>query len=358
MNSAPRILIIKLSSLGDILHTLPAFSVLRATFPDAKIDWLTAKKTQFLTAAVQGIDAIHVLDADPLRRFPPQRAGWRNFRNLIRQLRACRYDYAIDFQGLLKTAIIGSMTGARVRLGFSGELVRERPAHWLYHRTLANPEKQVHVVKLNCMLAELAGARGPDSPIHFCIPPEDERSVALLLQREQLRDFVVINPGGGWATKRWSPEGYGRLAKRIQDEAGFPVAVTTGPGEEGLFQSIAESCGNPLPRHMPVSFLQLIPLLRQARLFIGGDTGPFHLACALGTAVVGIFGPTSIVRNGPWQCLGEAVTLDLPCGSCYGRVCTTGNACMDIPVDEVYARVIRRLGEKGGHSGWAPTKPS
>lgn len=291
MNSAPRILIIKLSSLGDILHTLPALSALRATFPEAKIDWLTAKKSRFLPAAVQGIDAIHVLDADPLRRFPPDRTAWRNFRDLIRELRACRFDYAIDFQGLLKTALIGLMTGSRVRLGFSGELVRERPAHWFYHRTLARPEQQVHVVVLNRMLAELAGAGRQDSPIHFSIPPEDERIVDSLLQKEQLGDFVVINPGGGWATKRWNPERYGRLAKRIQDETGFPVAVTTGPGEEVLFQSIAESCGNPLPRHLPVSFLQLIPLLRKARLFIGGDTGPFHLACALGTAVVGILAP-------------------------------------------------------------------
>ncbi len=353
MNASPKILIIRLSSLGDILHALPAFSNLRSTFPDAKIDWLVAKKCSFLPATVRGINTLRVLDTDSLLRFPLDRPAWNQFRSLIRELRACHFDCVLDFQGLLKTAFLASVSGSPVRIGFSKELVRERPADWFYNQKLKAPQKQVHVLVLNQMLAELAGARPGPSMVDFSVPAEDDAYVESLLLRNQLKEFVVINPGGGWPTKRWNPERYGRLAKRIQ-QLGLPVAVTTGPGEDGLFRAIAESCGGPSPRHFPVSFLQLIPLLKRARLFIGGDTGPFHLACALGTAVVGIFGPTSPVRNGPWRSGDEVIAHALPCSSCYGRSCSRNTECMDIPVDEVFAGVVRRLEIQEGTSIASP----
>jgi lipopolysaccharide heptosyltransferase I len=348
MNASPKILIIRLSSLGDILHALPAFSNLRATFPDSRIDWLVAQKCSFLPAAVRGIDTLHVLDTSSLLRLPVDRQAWNQFWNLIRKLRACHFDYVLDLQGLLKTAALGSVTGSSLRIGFSKELVRERPADWFYNRKLKGPQNQVHVLVLNQMLAKLAGARPGPYAVEFTVPAGDDRYIESLLTQNQLKEFVVLNPGGGWPTKRWNPENYGRLAKRIQQQLGLPAAVTTGPGEDGLFQAIAASSGAPFPRHLPVSFLQLIPLLKKARLFIGGDTGPFHLACALGTAVVGIFGPTSTVRNGPWRNGDEVIARALPCGSCYCRSCTRNNECMDISVDEVFAGVIKRLGIREG----------
>ncbi len=136
MNASPKILIIRLSSLGDILHALPAFSNLRATFPDSRIDWLVAQKCSFLPAAVRGIDTLHVLDTSSLLRLPLNRQAWNKFWSLIRKLRACHFDYVLDLQGLLKTAVLGSISGSRVRIGFSKELVRERPADWFYNRKL------------------------------------------------------------------------------------------------------------------------------------------------------------------------------------------------------------------------------
>ena len=254
MNASPKILIIRLSSLGDILHALPAFSNLRATFPDATIDWLVAKKCSFLPTAVRGIDGLHVLDTHSLLRFPLDRPAWNQFWGLIRELRACRFDCVLDFQGLLKTAFLGAISGSRVRIGFSKELVRERPANWFYNRKLKGPPNQVHVLVLNQMLAELAGARPGPSMVDFSVPAEDNEYVASLLIRNQLKEFVVINPGGGWATKRWNPERYGRLAKRIQ-QLGLPVAVTTGPGEDGLFQSDYRV----LRRSVAAAFSGLIP---------------------------------------------------------------------------------------------------
>lgn len=344
MNAPRRILIIRLSALGDILHTLPAFTDLRTSFPEAEIDWLVARKSEFLLSIVKGIDAVHSVDAAALLRFPPDRAAWRRARDLVRALRARRYDVAIDFQGLLKTAFLTAASGAVTRLGFSRELARERPAHWFYHRTLPKPDREVHVLELNRMLAGLAGSsRTPGRRPDLIVSDAVVRSVESLLKREQLDEFVVINPGGGWPTKMWHPERYGLLAARVQRELGLPVVVTTGPGEERLFREIAEKCGSPAPRHFPVSFIELVPLLRRARLLIGGDTGPFHLACALGTPVVGVFGPTSPIRNGPWGTDDAVAVNRLDCSFCYGRICSIGAVCMDVTVDEVFTHVVRRL---------------
>lgn len=347
MNASPRILIIRLSSLGDILHALPAFADLREAYPNAKIDWLVAEKCRFLLNAVPGIDSTYSLDTSALLHFPSDRRAWSQVPSLIRDFRSRHYDYSLDFQGLMKTAFLGFLCGARKRLGYSRELAREFPAHWFYHRTLAKPQGQVHVLQLNRMLAELAGAVPSKSALDFVVAENDLRLVNFLLEKERLTDFVVINPGGGWSTKRWSLERYGNLAKRIKMELGLSVAITTGPGEESYYQTIAEHSGDCVPSHFPVSFLQLVPLFKKARMVIGGDTGPFHLACALGKAVVGVFGPTSPVRNGPWTSENEAITHTLQCSFCYGRTCATKNECMDISVDEVFFAVARRLANNG-----------
>ena len=345
MSASPGILIIRLSSLGDILHALPAFADLRASFPNSKIDWLVSEKHKSLLSAVRGIDAIRTLGSKAHGDF--------RLRSLIRDLRSRHYDFAIDFQGLLKTAALSLLSGARTRLGFSRGLVREYPAHWFYNRTQPKPQGQFHVLQLNRMLAGLTGAVRVSAPLEFCVPEDDFRLVESMLRKEQLTDYVVINPGGGWPTKRWSLQKYGDLTKKIAVELGLPVVLTTGPGEETYYQAIADhcsDCGGAQPRHFPISFLQLIPLYQKAHLIVGGDTGPFHLACALGAPVVGIFGPTSPVRNGPWRSEDKVVAHTLPCSFCYGRSCTTKNECMDISVDEVFDAVVRRLSKAGSSS--------
>ncbi len=343
MRTPEKILIIRLSSLGDILHALPAFGSLRSAFPGARIDWLVEKGHSFLLSAVRGIDEVLVLDTRPMREAPLNPASWRDARKLFRLVRGRRYDLCFDFQGLLKTGLISWLSGARVRIGFPRELVRERPAHWFYQHTLEPPVTPMHVVTLNQLLVQSAGATPVPLQIDFEPGGQADELVSSLLEAARISDFVVINPGGGWPTKRWSPARFGELAKRIQDELALQVVVTTGPGEQDLFNEISRHCGTWPARHFQVQFLQLIPLLRKARLLIGGDTGPFHLACALGTPVVGIFGPTSPVRNGPWRNGDQSVFHLLPCSYCNGRTCPTQNECMDISVDQVFSAVVDRI---------------
>jgi heptosyltransferase-1 len=348
MSASPKILIIRLSALGDILHALPGFADLRSSFPTARIDWLVGNRAAFLLSAVEGIDHIYVIDTNALIEAPFTASGWRKVLEVIRVLRTQQYDYSVDFQGLLRTAFLGLISRARIRVGFSKELVRERPAHWFYDRRLQKPPTQPHIVEQNRRLAGLAGAHSVSAPLKFHAPEPDVKSVNDLLARERLSEFVVLNPGGGWPTKRWKPERFGALASRIQAELHLPVVVTTGPGEDMLYETIAAHCSGVRPLHFPVSFLQLIPLFSRARLLVGGDTGPFHLACALGTPVVGIFGPTSSVRNGPWQEGDEALARTLDCSSCHRRTCPTNNECMEIMVEEVFSAVVRRLKNAGG----------
>lgn len=262
---------------------------------------------------------------------------------MLRSVRSECYDVSLDFQGLLKTAALGVLAGATERVGFARDLVWEYPAHWFYHRRVAASAGARHVVDLNFLLAQAAGAKGTRPPAQLAASPQDERAIAELLRDESLDRFVVINPGGGWPTKRWPPRRYGGLARMIRRETGAEVVVTTGPGEEALYEEMARHCGEPAPRHLRVPFLQLIPLLRRTSLLVGGDTGPFHLACALGVPVVGIFGPTSPARNGPWSPRDASVVRRLPCSFCHGRTCPTQNECMEISVEEVWAAVQRRL---------------
>jgi len=343
MTSPRRILIIRLSSLGDILHTLPAFQSLRESFPQARIDWLVESRMAFLLSVIEGIDGVVVLDTTALRSNPGTPGPWREIFKCIGRLRSGGYDVSLDFQGLLKTALLSQLSGARTRLGFSKPLVREWPAHWFYHRALSRPANKTHVVALNQLLASQAGARPALRQVKISAPNEDESTVAALVSSAGLREYVVLNPGGGWPTKRWLPSRYGELAGRIGAELGLQAVVTTGPGEEPLFDEIARSCSGPPPTHLRIPFLQLIPLLRRARLFVGGDTGPFHLACALQVPSVGILGPTDPERNGPWRSVDESVVRVLPCSFCNGRTCPTQNECMDIEVAQVFQAVARRL---------------
>jgi len=193
------------------------------------------------------------------------------------------------------------------------------------------------------LLAGCIGTESSQIKLDFITDEKDTRYVKSLLEKEGLNDYVVLNPGGGWPSKIWKPEYYGQLAERIRRELKLPVVVTTGPGEEALFGTLAAHCEGTPPIHFQISFLQLIPLLRGARLLVGGDTGPFHLACALNTPVVGIYGPTCPVRNGPWGKDDAVVVHTLPCSLCYKRTCPEENACMEIEVDEVFEAVTRRL---------------
>jgi lipopolysaccharide heptosyltransferase I len=285
-----RLLVIRLSALGDVIHTIPAVVALRERH---EIAWVVEAPYRELVEVVAGVRAIPV----SLKRWS---AG-----NILAAWRAVRgFDAAIDFQGLVKSALLARASGARERIGFAREFVREKPAAWLMNRrVMIDPRK--HVVEWNLQLAGVEHA-----------PPVDFTKFATNEKRRTTN--IVLLPGAGRAEKQWPH--FPELARRLGDVA----LAAWGPGEEEL----AKATGARLaPR---TSLRELAQLLRDAALVIGGDTGPLHLAAALGTPVIGLYGPTNPARNGPYGQLGNVV-----------ETYSTTKAMSSIGVDDV----MRKIGE-------------
>jgi heptosyltransferase-1 len=331
-----RFLLLRLGSLGDIVHALPAASALRDTFPDARIDWAVEPKWARLLEGNPDLNTVIQVDRRTL-------AG---ISRTVSTLRAPRYDCAIDFQGLYKSAFLAFASGASRRIGFQRTYAREGHASWLYTQRL-NP-RGAHKVDHNLTLAEEAGAR--KFPVRFpvAIRPEDAARVTAELAQRNIHDFLVLNPGGGWRSKCWPAERYGELHAKIFEKTGVRGVVTYGPGEENLAQAVVSAAGNSAPAAIPLELGPLMALLRLARCVVSADTGPLHLAAALGAPVVGLFGPTDPARNGPYIVHPEQKSIIVRnprlSQTTYQRGASHSPAMLAITVDEVAAAVRKILG--------------
>lgn len=272
-----RVLVLRLSALGDVIHTIPAVAMLRDA---ARVTWAVEAPYRELVEIVAGVETI------PMRLKAWGRAPLAHRGEMGDAFRALRggFDEAIDFQGLIKSALLMRLSGAPVRHGFAREAIREKQAAWFANRRVAVDTSR-HVVDQNL---ELARAAMPSSAV--LRPPSAGWSS--FAQNRDLGDFagaVVLLPGAGKPSKLWPAERFRELAKRI----GARALAVWGPGERAL----AEATGARVAP--PTNLRELAWLLRQARVVIGGDTGPLHLADALGTKVIGLYGPTDPRRNGP-----------------------------------------------------------
>jgi heptosyltransferase I len=336
-----KILIVRLGSLGDIMHAIPAQQQIARRLPEAEIHWLAEPVYAPLLANLPGVRAVWQADTKGWRR---RALGWWHAAGMLRKLRRQSFDLAIDFQGLLKSALLARFSGAAEIIGFSRENLREPAAERFYTRKIQAPNNQgKHVIELNLELARYLGCNGDSSPvIPLQIPPDASARVIQKLKGFGLtKRPVLVNPGAGWVTKLWPPEKYAQLAVRIEDELDFPVLFTYGPDETTILCEIRESMGRPV-RSFPTSIMELAALCGESRLMIAGDTGPLHLAVALGTPTVAILGPTSPWRNGPFNRDDPVIKRYLPCSDCYKRRCDQF-ICMEIPVQEVFEAVAHRL---------------
>jgi heptosyltransferase-1 len=319
---ARRFLLVRLGSLGDIIHTLPASAALRAAFPDARIDWLVESKWRALLEGNHDLNRVIVLD----------RSRRVSFISVLRELRAAKYTHTIDFQSLYKSAILARAAGAGVTLGFEWDYAREKPAAWLYTRRIL--PSAAHKVEHNYLLAEAAGAKHQDPVFQLPHSTEAEAWAYNQLRTLGLQKFFVISPGGGWRSKCWPPERYGELHRQLTQKFGIRAIVSFGPGEENLAREVVAAAGDPAPIPLAMDLPQLIAVLRRAELMIAADTGPLHLAAALGTRVVGIYGPTEPARNGPWSDRAIVVRNAKPEETTYKRRAESSPAMLRITVDE------------------------
>ncbi len=301
-----RFLIVRLSSIGDIVHALPTAAALAQTFPQSQIDWVVEKRHAGLLAANPHLNHVIQLDTLGWRKQLTSPATWHEMRTGIDDLRETPYDAALDFQGLWKSAVVAWMSSAKKRIGFAAKDLREPSAGILYSQTIPRP-KQVHAVKENMALVESLGAHSEQWQFPLPRDHQDDTYIENQLAPFNGGPFLIVNPGGGWRSKCWSPDNYALLIREWAGTHPESIVVTGAPSEEPVMNEILAGAGTPSARYFPTTLIQFITLARRARLFVGGDTGPMHLAAAVGTPIVGIFGPTDPVRNGPFA--ADDITL-------------------------------------------------
>jgi heptosyltransferase I len=327
-----RFLLVRLGSLGDVIHALPAASALRDTFPEARIDWAIDPKWRRLLEGNPDLNEI----------VPLNRKSAAGLAGTVGKLRAAHYTCAIDFQALYKSALLAFASGAPRRIGFRSSYARERFASLLYTDRM-NP-RGGHKVDHNLTLAEAAGARLATPRFPLRVLPEDEDRATQALAQHNIADFYVLNPGGGWRSKCWPAERYGELHHQLAAQRGWRGIVSFGPGEENLAQEVISAAGTPAPVAIPLDLGPLMALLHRANFVVSADTGPLHLAAALGTPTVGLFGPTDPARNGAYG--DAAVNLRNPRSSetTYRRETSYSLAMLSITVEQVMDAIARLRG--------------
>jgi lipopolysaccharide heptosyltransferase I len=340
-----RILIVKLGSIGDIVHTLPAVAAIRKAMPDAKISWVVERRAAEILRDNPLLDRLIEVDTKALRRGLVSGETLRAPRQQLRQLRASAFDLALDFQGLLKSASIARLSGAHRIFGFSRDSLREPASRILLSKTIPI-SKNSHVIRKNLTLA--SGALGisvpQDADLEFPIATNSGHEAEALNAVTAGTNYAILNPGGGWPTKLWSGERFGRLADELWSHHGLHSLVTHGPGELELAETVLRASQSGKARAVNVSLKGFYELAKRAQVYVGGDTGPTHLAIAAGAPIVGLFGPTEWWRNGSLRPADICVErIDIDCRTdCHRRACSKW-ICMDVEVERVLQAVGLRL---------------
>ncbi len=346
-----RILIVKLGSIGDIVHTLPTLAAIRKALPDAHISWVVEQRSSEILRGNPMIDALIEIDTRSLR-------GGKIIENILldaskqlRDLRQHSYDVAIDFQGLLKSAMIAKLSRAKQRFGFHRSGLREPATRFLYSDMAPPAGDRVHIIRKNLHLA----ASALDFEVHsseyefpIATSAGDEAEAEKIIELTGGSRFALLNPAGGWVTKLWHPEKFGALADLLWEEYRLPSIVTTGPKESELAQKVAGAGRSGTLTIAYPSLKGFYELAKRAEIYVGGDTGPSHIAIAAGAPVVGLFGPTEWWRNGSPNpediCVERS---DISCRvDCHRRTCSNW-ICMDSDVDTVFETVKTRLDRAG-----------
>lgn len=340
-----KILIVKLGSIGDIVHTLPVLPIIRAALPNADISWVAESRSAEILRGNRLIDRLIEVDTRSLRKGSIVADILPGMRGQFRELRRSRFDISIDFQGLLKSAVIARLSGAKVRFGFAKSGLREPASRVLNNRTVEVPQG-IHVIQKNiALLSQALDIDVPDRDLEFPIFCEDEhQSEAIEIIGTDPADHVILNPAGGWVTKLWPAANFGILADLLWERLRLRPIIALGPQDEELGQIAMSASRSGMTKVAYPSLKGFVELARRAKLYVGGDTGPTHLAVAAGVPIVGLFGPTEWWRNGSPDPADICVDRqDIDCRvDCHRRTCTNW-ICMDIPVERVFEAVEQRL---------------
>jgi heptosyltransferase-1 len=351
------VLIVRTGAMGDVLHAMPAVAAMRLRHPDWWIGWAIEPRWRSLLegnndskSAMPLVDRIHDVPTRDWNRRPVSLATFREILGLRRELQEERYDLCVDMQGLFRSAVVGRLAGAATFVGSARP--REVPARWLYTRSI--PTQAAHVIDRGCEL--LGSAIGePLAAATVPLPFDDaaERwcdGVLASALPDPSQRFVVVAPTAGWGAKCWPAQKFGAVAAALA-EAGYVVLVNASEDDDPIAATVVEASGG---RALAVgcSLVQLIALLRRAAAMVAGDTGPLHLAAALGRPVVALFGPTDPARTGPYGSCSR-VLRHASSREDHRRHSTPEAGLLQITVEEVTAAALDLLQKTVGPEGAA-----
>jgi heptosyltransferase-1 len=307
---APRVLLIRTSALGDVVHAMPVVVALRRHLPGAQIGWVVEQPFAALLESRGDIDLVIPVRLRSWRKRWAARETRRELGAAVAAMRRFRADVTIDLMGNHKGAVLSALSGARRRVG-PRRADRREPSSALWGGE-GIATRGPHAVDRSLSL--LAGLDLPVEAADF-----GGGRIFPLVSAATEAPLVLIHPGAGWENKRVPPEALGWVARQIRQRWGLPVLVIAGPGEGGLARQVAIHAGEGCVVREDVGLDAFTALARRSRLVVGGDTGPLHLAHAVGTPVLMAMGPTAPARHGPYDAPGRALALDLPCSACYRR---------------------------------------
>lgn len=355
-----KILIVKLSAIGDVIHTLPAVNAIRAHFPHAHIHWLVETAAADLVLGHRAVDRVLVSHRKRWVRQlkgPHRRQAWAEIRRFWTDLRQTRYDMIIDFQGLLKSALMVTLARGDRKIGFDRGMQHQEMSYLFYNRPVPPVDMEVHALTRGLRLLEAIGI--PTGPVTYDVPvsDDDHRRVRSLLAAGGVpghRPIVAINPVALWETKLWKNHGFAALADRLAQELAVDVVFTGGPGDRAVIRRIGRrmttSCVDLSGR---TTLPMLAALYKRANLLVTTDTGPMHLAAAVDTPVVALFGPTAPWRTGPFGDGHRVIRTAPACSPCFKRQCDEHRCrCMtDIRVEMVFSCIRELMIAQNGGRG-------
>ncbi len=330
INKRPKkILIIKPSSLGDVIHSLPFLKSVSETFSDAEIHWVIAKGLEGLLENHPMIKRLWIINKDDWKNLKILNRTLKEFRDLFSGLKKESYDIVIDLQGLFRSGLIAYTTGSPMRIGFKNS----REGSSLFYTHKIESERDIHAVDGYLKIASALGCETED--ISFPMPLIKEKDHIKKI-KEEIGDYIVIIPSARWKTKIWDAERFGRLSKMLDMRS----IIIGGRIDMDIAKKIENlSSGKAISLAGKTDLKDIISLIRSCRFVVSNDTGPMHIAAALNKRVVAIFGPTSPERTGPYGKNHLIIRSSLPCSPCFKKNCSDIK-CMDsIEVEDVYNKI-------------------
>lgn len=332
------ILIVKLSSIGDVIHALPVAQALKHRYPLSRITWIVEKPAYDLLTMNPYIDEIMLFDKP---KFKSPAGFLKHVPELARRLKSRHFDLTLDLQGLLKSAAIAWLSGARMKLGYCNM----RELSGLVSKPVCGHHKEGHVIERYLDVARHLGCRVTEP--QSCLNPAEEdiqKANQLLAQNKLAADasYIILAPGTNWPSKCWPAASYAALAEMLWENYKMPCVVVGGSKDQALAEEIkVKTTGHVVDLTGKTNLKQLAHILRQSRLFIGGDTGPMHLAVSVATTVIALFGPSDYQRNGPYGEKHVVIHSGAPCAPCFKRNCPDIRCMREISPSDVFKAVSK-----------------